>query len=256
MAKISELKRINQVLAALVVILALVLGITLAQQNNWIKTPSKQINAPAERTYTSEAINLPTPRKISSTSVEAALQSRRSKRSYDEESLTLQQVSQLLWSAQGVTTNWGGRTAPSAKSAYPIELSLVAKNVEDLDPGVYHYLPENHQIRQTISEIPEKYNEAAVQQSGQSSPIAIVVSANYQRMTDAFEGEVNDDNVLLEAGHVGQNFYLQVESLRLGMVVVGGFNRNLMQETLQIPSSEQLIYLIPVGNPSETQTPH
>lgn len=242
-------------LKIVVIVLFAVLIYGLGRQAGWFaakpgtETPAR-VQGPKERTYTAEAIDLPTPRKYSSVSVEQALQSRRSRRSFTDRPVTLAQISQLAWAAQGITTDWGGRTAPSAKEAYPLELTVIAKNVTGLEPGVYQYLPQGHQLHQTQTGVPEKFEEAAVQAAGKGSPAALVISADFDRMTQAFEGEAHDTNVYLEAGHAAQNLYLQAESLRLGMVVIGGFNPVLMQEALQIPAKEKLMYLVPFGWPA------
>ncbi|MEA2033399.1 MAG: nitroreductase family protein, partial [Euryarchaeota archaeon] len=89
-----------------------------------------------------ERIKLPEPRYESETSVEEALSKRRSIRDYSGENLTLDEVSQLLWAAQGITAPWGGRTAPSAGALYPLELYVVVGDVEGIDKGVYKYSRE------------------------------------------------------------------------------------------------------------------
>lgn len=80
-------------------------------------------------------VELPEPRYDSEMSVEEALKGRRSVRSYRDEPLSLVEVSQLLWAAQGVTANWGGRTAPSAGATYPLDTYAVVGQVTGLEPG-------------------------------------------------------------------------------------------------------------------------
>ena len=87
---------------------------------------------PAPRPET--PLKLPEPRLKSAVSLEEALLKRRSAREYADLHLTLEEVSQLLWAAQGVTSEWGGRTAPSAGALYPLELYLVVGNVDNLPP--------------------------------------------------------------------------------------------------------------------------
>jgi len=199
-------------------------------------------------------LDLPNPNLSSNTSLETALFRRRSRRSFLDQSLTLKQVSQMLWAAQGTTTDWGGRTAPSAKSAYPLTLYLVANNVSDLDSGVYRYLPgekpNTHQleiIRQT--DLKEKMAEAVGQASAKNAPALIVITGDFAKMSAAFDGKKLDNNVYLEAGHAAQNAYLQAESLKLGVVVVGGFNPEKVAKIINSPASETLIYVIPLGHP-------
>ncbi|GAH84556.1 unnamed protein product, partial [marine sediment metagenome] len=91
-------------------------------------------------------ITLPEPRCDSDVSVEEALLKRRSVRNYTDEALTLQEVSQLLWAAQGITDPSGKRTAPSAGALYPLELYVVVGSVEDVAKGVYKYEPRQHEL--------------------------------------------------------------------------------------------------------------
>ena len=75
-------------------------------------------------------ILLPSPKKTGGISVETALSERRSVRAYTKESLTMAELGQLLWAAQGVTGPDGKRTAPSAMHRYPLEIGVVDRVVE------------------------------------------------------------------------------------------------------------------------------
>ena len=76
--------------------------------------------------HSSEMINLPEPSLESDYSIEQAIHNRRSVRGFSNKPLSLAEVSQLLWSAQGTTDNKGLRSAPSAGGLYPLVLYLVA----------------------------------------------------------------------------------------------------------------------------------
>jgi len=102
-----------------------------------------------EKIEVGERIKLPEPIYKSNVSVEEALSKRRSIRTYSGEYLTIEEVSQLLWAAQGITSPRGGRTAPSAGALYPLELYLVVGNVECFDKGVYKYKPEEHGLEKS-----------------------------------------------------------------------------------------------------------
>ena len=94
-------------------------------------------------------IKLPKPRFRGEISVEEAIFKRRSIRRYKEESLTLEQVSQLLWAAGGKTIDaitGATRAYPSAGGIYPLEIYLVAGEVDNLAAGVYHYQWRDHTI--------------------------------------------------------------------------------------------------------------
>ncbi len=91
-------------------------------------------------------LRLPEPRYESEISVEEALLKRRSVREYASARLTLQEVSQLLWAAKGITDPQGLRTAPSAGALYPLEVYLIVGDVGDLAPGVYKYVSEGNEV--------------------------------------------------------------------------------------------------------------
>jgi len=195
-----------------------------------------------------EVINLPEPRYDSDISIEQSLLNRRSIRSYTGEPLTLQEVSQLLWAAQGFTDPRGYRTAPSAGALYPLELYLVAGDVEGLTAGVYRYEPGEHQLVKTMEG--DKRAELASAALGQDcvkeGAITIVFTAVYERTTVKY-GERGIRYVHMEAGHAAQNLCLQATALGLGIVTVGAFNDEQLAELLNLPENEQPLYVIPIG---------
>lgn len=193
-----------------------------------------------------EKVKLPEVRYKSETSVEEALLKRRSVRSYKKEKLKLREVSQILWSAQGITAQWGGRTCPSAGATYPLEVYLVAGEVEGLSPGVYQYLPEAHSLKLILNKDVRK--ELAGAAWGQdyilSAPANIVIAADYKRTTNRY-GERGIRYVHNEVGHCGQNIHLQCEALGLGTVVIGAFSDERVKKILNIKEEPQ--YIMPIG---------
>lgn len=192
-------------------------------------------------------IKLPEPRLESDVSVEEALLKRRSEREYADSPLTLANVSQLLWAAQGITDPRGFRTAPSAGGLYPLELYLVVGNVENLPVGVYKYKPDAHELLKLIE---DDVRELLAKASGQiwvkEGAVNIVVAAVYERTTQKY-GEIGIRYVHMEAGHAAQNIYLQAVALDLGAVAVGGFLGDSVKSIMGMPENEEPLYLIPVG---------
>lgn len=201
-----------------------------------------------------DLVELPSPRKEGRISVEAAIAQRRSVRAYSEAPLSLQAVAQLLWSAQGITSDRGFRAAPSAGATYPLELYLVVGEgrVQNLAAGVYHYQPKEHRV-ETVREgdLRTGLREAALDQGWVGeAPVDLVVAAVYGRTTGKY-GERGRRYVHMEAGHAAENLYLQAEAMGLGMVTVGAFDDQRVQEVLGLPPEQRPLYVIPVGPPAE-----
>jgi len=194
-------------------------------------------------------ITLPEPRYTSNVSIERSLLRRRSVRSFTNEPLTLQEISQLLWAAQGITDSLGRRTAPSAGALYPLEIYLVAGNVKSLAPGVYKYQPEEHRlVRVMDGDIRNGLADAALGQgSVRGGAIAFVITAVYQRTTVKY-GDRGIRYVHIEVGHAAENLCLQATAMELGAVTIGAFEDERVAEVLKLPENEKPLYIIPVGH--------
>ncbi|HPX73979.1 MAG TPA: SagB/ThcOx family dehydrogenase [Methanoregulaceae archaeon] len=215
-------------------------------------TGNKVIPPPVQETVSAEGstISLPSPRIQSQISVEAALLTRRSVRTYSDAPLTLPEAGQLLWAAQGITDPNGFRTAPSAGALYPLELYLVVKSVDRLSPGIYHYLPTDHQLRLlSEGEVSDQLSSAALRQSAVKDAPAVIVFSAVPERTMARYGERGMQYVFMEAGHAAQNVCLQAVALDLGTVTIGAFDEDEVRTILNLPEREIPLYLLPVGRP-------
>jgi SagB-type dehydrogenase family enzyme len=193
-------------------------------------------------------IKLPDPAKRGTVSVEEALQTRRSVRAYADAPLTLAQLGQILWAAQGITSADGHRTAPSAGATYPLELYVVVGNVTGLSAGVYKYRPQGHELvphldgdqRATLA-------RAAIRQGWVTqAPVTLAITAVSER-TRARYGERTDRFVAIEVGHVGQNVYLQAVSLGLGTVMAGAIAEDSLAAVLKLDPAERPLAAMPIG---------
>ncbi len=198
-----------------------------------------------------EGIKLPEPRLKGEMTVEETMLKRRSIRNFLDEDLSLEHLSQLLWAAQGITSEWGGRTAPSAGATYPLEVYVLVRRVEGLESGIYHYNPESHTLNSIKSgDYSNELMRAALSQEWvRDGSINLVITADFSRTMSRY-GERGRRYVYLEAGHSAQNIYLQATALELGGVVVGAFNDKGVQDVLSIPENHEPIYVIPIGIPS------
>ena len=184
-------------------------------------------------------------------SVEEAIAGRRSRREFSDKALTLEQVAQLLWCAQGTTDERGSkRAAPSAGATYPLSVFLaVGKGgVADLKEGVYRYVPSEHALVQTGGgDVRGTVASAALSQGFVAeAPLVVLIAADYRRTTKRY-GERGIRYVHMEVGHAGQNIYLQAEALGLGTVGVGAFEDRSIARAFGLPGNLEPLYLMPIG---------
>lgn len=188
-------------------------------------------------------IDLPKPKTKGTVSIEEAIAGRRSKRNYSSKALSNEQISQLLWSAQGITeARSGHRAAPSAGALYPLEVYLVKED------GLYHYIPKGHKLELMKSE--DLRPGLAKASWGQSfisqAPISIVICAVYSRVTSKY-GLRGNRYVEMEVGHVAENVHLQAVALGLGSVAAGAYSDEAISRLLELPKNEEPLYILPVG---------
>ena len=205
-----------------------------------------------EKQNPSHRLSLPEPVYDSGVSVEQALKNRRSVRSYADKPLTRQDISQLLWSAQGVTSPQGYRTAPSAGALYPLEIYLGAGNVENLADGLYHYRPDAHDMVAVEKGDPRQalWQAAIKQRAVKDAPAVIVITGVFSRTMEKYDKR-GMQYVLIEAGHAAQNICLQAVAMDLGSVPIGAFNDKTLRKVLKLDSTIYPIYIVPVGYPAE-----
>lgn len=195
---------------------------------------------------------LPNPKTKGEMSLEEAIKGRRSERSFKDIALAKEQLSQLLWSAQGITDPGPGRrffrTAPSAGAQYPLDVYVMVGMVEELSAGVYHYDPHEHSMKLFVEgDIREPLARACVAQMFiADAPISIVITAEYGRITGRY-GDRGVRYAHMEVGHVGQNIHLQAEAFGLGTVVIGAFMDDEVAGVLHLPDKHRPLYVMPIG---------
>lgn len=201
------------------------------------------------------AITLPEPSLKGTVTVEEALEARRTHRSFMSRPVPLGQFSQILWAAYGVTAQVSGhhlKTTPSAGALYPIEIYAVVGEggVESLPPAVYRYCPEKHSIgRIREGDVRSAVAEASFRQMWMAkAPAMVVITGQYGRSTAKY-GRRGITYTHIEAGHVGQNIFLQTEALGLKAGIVGAFNNEEIIDVSGIAASHDPLLIMPVGFP-------
>ena len=200
-------------------------------------------------TQSAAIIELPQPVWDGPVSVEEALKYRRSVRSFRRDPLSLEEVSQLLWAAQGLKDS-EFRTAPSAGALYPLEVYAALWNIEGLEAGVYRYDPPTHSLRVIhMGHVRKSLSRAALGQDWvHGGAMALVLAAVYERTTKKY-GERGIRYAHMEAGHAAQNVYLQAQALGLGTVVVGAFRDGSVRRVMHMQADEQPLSIMPIGKP-------
>lgn len=228
------------VLIIAVVLLLVIIGGTMFNLFLKPETPSKSPE--------SNWINLPPPAQQSQISIEEALARRRSVREYSSNPLTVAEISQILWAAQGINRKGGYRTAPSAGALYPLEVYLVSGEVKNLDPGIYRYHPDGHKLEKTLDgDKRDVLSKAALgQESINSAPAVILIAAVYERTALKY-GERASRYVHMEVGSAAENIYLQAVSLDLGTVFIGAFYDDQVQKVLKLDQDEAPLSIMPIG---------
>ncbi len=192
-------------------------------------------------------IKLPEPDLNGKVSLEQTVKNRRSVRQFTAEPLTIKQVGQLCWAAQGITEpNRGFRAAPSAGALYPMQLFVV------LPDGLYLYSPKNHTLEKQIEGDVRSMLKTATfgQKVIQDSPCSFVIAGSIKKLEAKYRGR-GEQFAYLEAGHIAENIHLQAVSLGLGSVPLGAFAPKSVAGICNLTEDLQVLYLVCTGNPAE-----
>ncbi|MFJ5537606.1 SagB/ThcOx family dehydrogenase [Vreelandella titanicae] len=199
--------------------------------------------------------DLPAPEQQDSKSLVGSIAARRSVREYTNAPLPIGVLSQLLWSAQGVTGPDTKRATPSAGGLYPLHLKILVQRVSELEPGIYEYQADNHSLKLIGNRVPE----GAVQALGigdqpwlKEAALVIGVAANLGEAVRHFEaqppqGARGARYVYMETGALAQNVHLQSTALGVGCVLVAGFDDPRVKEVLRLPADLDPTALLCIG---------
>jgi len=204
-----------------------------------------------------QIVKLPQP-KINGNrmSLDEALRRRKSIREYTSDPLQLEELSYIVWAANGISHRQGEfnfRTAPSAGALYPIETYLIVARVVNLQPGVYHYSVPNHELETLkIGNFTKDIVKAGMGQEmlGEAA-VTLVWTALFQRSKWKYRQRAYR-YVYLDAGHIAENLALSVTSLDLGSCQIGALYDDEVNRILEIDGIEEsVLYMSSVGRPSE-----
>jgi SagB-type dehydrogenase family enzyme len=235
--------------------LRLKMDFTQTDQNLGVQMP------PVEKPFSNDRkrIKLPGPdewHSIKGLNAVNAIKNRKSRRKYLDRPIELEELSFLLWATHGVRKKLGQitlRNVPSAGNRHAIDTYLCIMNVSDLDPGIYCYLPLEHELLveslvNNTSEFIERIGHAALGQFfiGTGAVVFIWVAVPY-RMEWRY-GIAAHKVIAIDAGHICQNLYIACEVIESGTCAIAAYNQELMDKLVGVDGNEEFtIYLAPVG---------
>jgi SagB-type dehydrogenase family enzyme len=222
-------------------------------QNRGIAPP------PIEKPFSPDALRINLSKEdswenVSGTSLLEAIKNRKSHRVFIDRPLKLDELSFLIWATQGIRhqidQGHAYRTVPSAGCRHALETYLCILEVEGLEPGIYRYLPLEHQLLFEFSEdrLADKLVKAVFRQPypGKAAVTFIWTAIPY-RMEWRY-GLTAHKVIALDAGHVGQNLYLACEAVGCGTCAIAAYDQEAMDQLLRIDGQDEfVIYLAPVG---------
>ena len=195
--------------------------------------------------------------------VREAISTRRSVREFSAGSVSFEELSYLLWAAQGVTgiqRDESGkviqefRAAPSGGARYPLETYLVIRRAEQLEPGLYRYLPSEHQLLLVREDegLADQLTAACYGTPAVAGAAAIFVWSAVPYRTEWKYTYLAHRMIAMEAGHVCENIYLAATSCGVATCAALSYHQPLVDRLLGLDGEDEFtIYLACVGRPIE-----
>jgi SagB-type dehydrogenase family enzyme len=198
-----------------------------------------------------------------------AIGRRRSRRQYTEDPLTLEELSFLLWATQGTDPRateemraWLPslraldaakatavlRTVPSAGARNPFETYLLINRVDELEPGLYRYLPLEHRLLflRPEAELAGRVRDTFSEWVLRCAVLFVWTVVPYR--TEWRYTMVSYKLIAQESGHICQNLYLASEAIGAGTCAIGAYDQVKVDRLLGVDGEEEsAIYVAPVG---------
>ncbi len=222
------------------------------------KMPQPDLTKPKEGGV---IVDLPNPEQVSlnEKNVYQLMVDRKSVRKYDDDFMTLSQLSYLLYITQGVKrigkhNRYTFRTVPSGGARHAFVTYLYIHRVEGLGEGIYRYHPLTHQLEFLFMDehLDDKISDATFGQS-----FIAKGSVTFIWACVPYRGEWRyhisaHKTMLLDAGHICQNLYLACESIDFGTCAIGAYDQVEMDRLLKIDGDDEfVVYMAPVGKKIE-----
>ena len=186
--------------------------------------------------------------------LQSAINNRQSRRQFIGKSISLTELSFLLWATQGIrqTIDYGHalRTVPSAGARHALETYLAVLNVDSFHTGFYRYLPVSHSllVERADDLAGQKIKQATFQQAWMADAAVVFIWTTIPKRMEWRYGLAAHQVILLDAGHVCQNLYLACEAIGAGACAVAAYDQEQMDQVLGIDGDDEfVIYTAAVG---------
>lgn len=187
-----------------------------------------------------KVVKLPKPNLNRSGAVMKALSERQSTREYASKALSLADLSDLLWAANGINrSDSGKRTAPSAMNKQDVDVYVV------LPEGTYLYDAKNHQLN-LVAEGDHRGAVAGGQAFVKTAPVSLVLVSDISRFGDAKSAR-NQLMGAMDAGIISQNISLFCSSANLATVPRASMDFDQLKKVLKLKETQMPMMNHPVG---------
>ena len=191
-----------------------------------------------------------------------AINNRKSRRKFSDQPLTLEELSFLLWSTQGVKRLFRDglvtlRTVPSGGAMHPFETYLLVNRVKGVEAGLYRYMAVEHKLYPLPIDAPDLDQKIGVACNGQTFAGQGAVTFIWTVRPCRTEWRYGDDSlkdVLMSVGHICQNLYLACESIHAGTCAIVAYQQELLDDLIGVDGYDEIaLYLAPVGKYGQEQ---
>ena len=219
---------------------------------DWDEKPSIYKSYPSAL----DIIEFPEPRFNESTQFWNVITNRKSTRNFSPSPISITELNLILYGITGLTRkfpNFAFRTTPSAGGLYPIETYPIVNNISNLSQGVYHYNIAHHCLE--LLKKGDFRMEVARACLDQNMAYKSCVNLIWTAVIDRSQWKYLQRcyrYIYMDAGHIGQNFYLVAEALNLGACTIGAIYDDELNQILDIDgNNETSIYVGILGKKKE-----
>lgn len=188
---------------------------------------------------------------FSNLSIIEIIKNRKSRRKYNNNKLSLTELSFLLWATQGLRDDHIRlRTVPSGGAVHPFETYIYINRVDGIKPGLYRYIPGEHALIfiKIIKNAKSKIIKAANNQKFVGDAAVVFMWTVLPKRGEWKYGILSHKLAAIDVGHLCQNLYIGTEAIDAGMCAVDAYDQKSVDKLLEIDGQEEfVIYMAPVG---------